>query len=352
MAVSHIKSDTIADWTGTVTVFNSQGSTATVAATDIVRPSDWNSVHNQFYTLTGNTTNSSTASGTNVVFSGAGNITLGGTGGNTFVVSGPDYISWLTRGRGLAVQIHSSSYLDGSRQSIVIPILLPQPGSFSYIRIPVSIDGTQASGSTSAASMNGSVARSETWNAVMYSLGTGISSRSLISVASDSCSSCAVYSISVAANGTQYSVTEAQTFYVEGNSSSISTGYSSSTSNYTFHTSLLTNINARRYMDVDFNNSLEAGMYWLAIGASTSSDSNSARCSTATAAIQRLITFYVDTQTNAPFLVMNQTNSLSNPLIDGIVSTNVGGTISGFPISAISSGALQPVFQITMIRQA
>jgi len=79
MAVSHVKSDTIADFTGTFTGFNSQGSTTTIAATDVVRPSDWNSAHNQFYTMAGNTTNASTASGTNVVFSGAGGLTIGGS---------------------------------------------------------------------------------------------------------------------------------------------------------------------------------------------------------------------------------------------------------------------------------
>jgi hypothetical protein len=44
-AVSHIKSNTLADWSGQVTVGNSTGGTATVQATDLVRPVDWNSVH-------------------------------------------------------------------------------------------------------------------------------------------------------------------------------------------------------------------------------------------------------------------------------------------------------------------
>src|SRR5215475_14248811 len=102
MAVSHVKSNTVADWTGTVTVFNSQGSTTSVAATNIVRPSDWDSAHNQFYTLTGNTTLSSTASGTNVVYSGAGNVTLGGSS-DTVIISGPDYWSSFAYPYGLAL---------------------------------------------------------------------------------------------------------------------------------------------------------------------------------------------------------------------------------------------------------
>lgn len=79
MPISHVKSDTIGDMTGTVTVMNSVGSTATVAATDLIRPSDWNSAHNQYLTLSGNTAGQSTISGTNIVLQGGDNITLSAT---------------------------------------------------------------------------------------------------------------------------------------------------------------------------------------------------------------------------------------------------------------------------------
>ena len=76
-AVSHFKSLTMADFTGTVTVFNSAGQFQTQAATDLVRPSNWNSAHEGFVTLSGNTSNLSTASGlTNLVLAGGNNITL------------------------------------------------------------------------------------------------------------------------------------------------------------------------------------------------------------------------------------------------------------------------------------
>lgn len=93
MAVSHIKSDTIGDFTGTITGFNSQGSTATIAATNLVRPSDWNSAHNQFYTLTGNTLGNSTASGTNVIFAASGGLSIGGSTGS-IIFSGPPNITF------------------------------------------------------------------------------------------------------------------------------------------------------------------------------------------------------------------------------------------------------------------
>lgn len=79
MALSHVKSNTIGDFTGTVTVMNSTGGTQTAAATDLVRPSDWNSAHNFFQTISGNTAGQSTASGTNLV--------IGGTNGATVSLS-------------------------------------------------------------------------------------------------------------------------------------------------------------------------------------------------------------------------------------------------------------------------
>lgn len=64
MAISHVKSVTVADGTNTT----------------LVRPGDWNSAHNQFFTLAGNTNNASAVSGTNVVLSGGNNVTLIGSG--------------------------------------------------------------------------------------------------------------------------------------------------------------------------------------------------------------------------------------------------------------------------------
>jgi hypothetical protein len=78
MSVSHLKSNIIGDFTGTVTVFNSAGATQTANATDLVRPTDWNSAHAQLLTLSGNTAGSSNFSGTNIVWAGGSNVTLSG----------------------------------------------------------------------------------------------------------------------------------------------------------------------------------------------------------------------------------------------------------------------------------
>lgn len=80
MSLLHVKSNGIGDFTGTVTVPTSNGGTETKAATDLVRPSDWNSAHNFFQTISGNTGgDASTASGTNLV--------IGGTNGASVALS-------------------------------------------------------------------------------------------------------------------------------------------------------------------------------------------------------------------------------------------------------------------------
>lgn len=78
MAIVHVKSNAVADATGTITVWNG-ATTQSVAATDVVRPSDWNSNHNYGYTITGNTTNASTVSATDVQLSGGPGIAIGGS---------------------------------------------------------------------------------------------------------------------------------------------------------------------------------------------------------------------------------------------------------------------------------
>lgn len=86
--ITHAKSDTIADFTGTVTVYDQLGSTQTVAATDLVRPSDWNSQHYINYALSGNTAGSSVVSGLDITLVGGNNVTLSAdTAGSKLVFS-------------------------------------------------------------------------------------------------------------------------------------------------------------------------------------------------------------------------------------------------------------------------
>jgi hypothetical protein len=84
MQITHVKSNTLADKTGTATYWDGS-TTGSVAATNQIRPSDWNSQHALQFTLAGNTTNQSTVSGTNVIFNGAGGVSIGGSNGSLMI---------------------------------------------------------------------------------------------------------------------------------------------------------------------------------------------------------------------------------------------------------------------------
>ena len=91
MTLKHVLVSPVADFTGTVTVFDSVASTKTEYASNIVRPSDWNSAHNQIVTLSGNTAGESVVAGTNIVWQGGPNLTLSGitaAGAATVLLSG------------------------------------------------------------------------------------------------------------------------------------------------------------------------------------------------------------------------------------------------------------------------
>jgi hypothetical protein len=147
-AFSHVKSNTIGDFTGTVTVHNSAGGTQTVAATNLVRPSDWNSVHNGYQTLLGNTDNASTWSGTNLQYSFGAGIT-GKISGNTLEFSGPQ--STLSGralvpygGRGGPIPFAQSSASLGQNSLYIYPHMLDHYLTCDHIRMPVFVTNSSS----------------------------------------------------------------------------------------------------------------------------------------------------------------------------------------------------------------
>lgn len=115
MGISHVKSNTIADFTGTVTVFGSDGATATAAATNLVRPSDWNSSHNIAFDLSGNTAGSAAISGNNITLVGGNNVTLSAeTAASKLHIIGPS-----PGGAGYTALTYQNRQLGASTQSFV-----------------------------------------------------------------------------------------------------------------------------------------------------------------------------------------------------------------------------------------
>lgn len=91
MVVQHVYNQTVADGT----------------ATSVVRPSDWNSGHNQTVSLTGNTAGTSTVSGTDVIWAGGNNITLSGSS-NSITISAPNQ-SFLIGGNNITLSSNANS---------------------------------------------------------------------------------------------------------------------------------------------------------------------------------------------------------------------------------------------------
>lgn len=140
MSVTHLKSNIVADFTGTVTVHNSQGSTTTVAASDLVRPSDWNSAHAQLWTLTGNTTQNSTASGTNIILAASGGgVSVGGSNGS-LVVSGP-----VLNGYNPHQGAESVAGQQGAGTLYLQPFALPAAVAYDRLIFPVVFSNTNNS---------------------------------------------------------------------------------------------------------------------------------------------------------------------------------------------------------------
>ena len=353
MAVSHIKSDTIADFTGTVTGFNSQGSTITIAATDLVRPVDWNSAHNQFYSLTGNTNGNSTASGSNVLFAGSGGITIGGSTG-TVVVSGPVPIT-----NSLYINhplVNSSTVtLNGASISHAVYFNVPNHLSFAFLRFP----GSMTTNSTTISTMASASATAQghivsTLNAVIYSLGTGGNSRSLQSVTSASVGFTMSHQISVT-NSTQGSYSLGVTQRVQDVSTTLTIQYSISNTNYSFTTQqIVTNFSGARYIDLPFAGSLTPGGYWLVAGLSTTTTTQGAAGLAAlTNCNVRYTANYAVSQAALSFGEMGSTNLTSNPwMFAGSFSTAGGGTTNSIPISALSSIANQAFILFMLARSA
>lgn len=150
MSVTHLKSNIVADFTGTVTVHNSQGSTTTVAASDLVRPSDWNSAHAQLWTLTGNTTQNSTASGTNIILAASGGgVSVGGSNGS-LVVSGPVLAGYHPHGLGA----ESVAGQQGAGTLYVQPVNLPAAVAFDRLVFPLVLSNTSNSSNSYTLSMS------------------------------------------------------------------------------------------------------------------------------------------------------------------------------------------------------
>lgn len=226
--------------------------------------------------------------------------------------------------------------------------------SASFLRIPVLMTMNSTTIATMAsATATASGALYSTWNAVVYSLVTGASSQSLISVASGSGGWTFSQQISVT-NSTQASHSLGFSAQAQGGGTTQTTQYSVSNTNYSFTTNAFTAFSSNRMLDIPFANSLPVGQYWLVLGYSSSSASGGAAGLAAlTNCNAKYSNHYVNSQLNLSFGVMGSTNMTSGGLLGaGSFSTAGGGTTSGFNISAISSSSNNNRLYFQLLRSA
>lgn len=140
MAVSHVKNITIADGTNT----------------DIVRGGDWNSAHNQYVTLAGNTSNASTLSGTNIVFNGSDNITLIGSN-SSIVIKGAGGGAGTQTGYVPAGNNANVHVIGQPGQHSIAFAPLPNAPNFAFDRVVLPVLFSNASNSSNSWSLSLSV---------------------------------------------------------------------------------------------------------------------------------------------------------------------------------------------------
>jgi hypothetical protein len=320
MGVIHIKSNTIGDMTGTVTVPTSNGATTTVAATDLVRPSDWNSNHSQLFTLSGNNTLvQSTVGGTNMIYQGAGGISLAGST-DTLVFSGPvgTLMSTVLAPFDNKVPQGQSSFSVGQGSIHIFPAHLESYVSADHVRMPCLI--TNSSSATASAQKG-------------YTLNFGIYSKNATNQTVLTRHYSTSYTMAASHNSNASWMLSIITAI--GNSTSYNTVSASSAG-----LNLSNSLHGSRELILPISSILPPGEWWWAINASTSSAG-------AGGAVLNISHLGVGLATyNRVGIVLNSSNSamFGQNLAMGVYSTTTGALPAAISFTQIFNAANLPVF--------
>lgn len=169
----------------------------------------------------------------------------------------------------------STTFAVNSDTMHVVPFVLPQPISASFIRVPVSMSHVSTEVAGTSANTSFTMNRSYTDAAVIFSQGVGASSLSLQMVTSSNASWVFQSSITNGATGSQFTVSYNVTYPSLGaNTQNYGTSYGVSSSAYNFSSQSVTLFTGPRFIDIPFAVSLAPGNYWLGLGRSTAFASN------------------------------------------------------------------------------
>lgn len=274
------------------------------------------------------------------------------TAGSTISVQ-PQWISSYENMEGMAGS--SALTWGGTSISHAVAFMLPWPISGSFVRLPA----LMTTNSTTIATMASATASAQgglhsTLNFVVYSLGVGANSNSLQSVASGSAGYTFSQKLSVT-NSTQGSYSLGFTAQANGASTTRTTQYSVSNTNYSFTTDqIATEWSSNRFLDIPFASSLSPGAYWAVIGMSSSTSSaGAAGLAALTNCNVRYSNHYGISQGDFSFGVMGSTNRTSGGFMGaGSFSTAGGGTTNSLDMSNISSIASLARMYFQILRSA
>jgi hypothetical protein len=283
------------------------------------------------------------ASATMALYAGA-NISLSQSS-NTISIIGPSpgggstlrlYMDFPIQGTsGLAVMA-STSY--------VRPVRFDNAYSFDWLRFPISLSAVSTTHSVSGGAGAFTASNVSTCFVVLYTKATGASSASLTSIASGSAGWTHLKSITMNTSSTNTSRTYTVSHYWTYPFGSGTTTTSQSTTgagvSLSIATGPMSNFNGIRLCDLSFPTTVPPGAYWMAIGWSSNTGSQSFSAATG----GRITHAHVGI--TQPSVALGFPGEATNSSVHwqlglGSFTTNAIGTTAGIPLSRISSSASQ-----------
>jgi hypothetical protein len=301
-------------------------------------------------------------------FEGGSNITVSqitsNNGSHTLVISAgaggaaapQSYFANIGNFAGMVTGASAITQTSGS-SIFVQPFLVPNDISASYLRLLASFnDSAVGTAGTPVVNSTFSVERYTTVGVVLYTQGTGASSRSLQYVTSSSAGLTGQTIVGAGAQSSRYTVTVAKTYPATGaTNNQYTSSYAVSSASIVISSNSNTLFTGPRYLDIPWARSFSAGNYWFGFGASTSSTTNSGNISFAGTAAMPLSINGVS-QIALSFGLVGAVTSASDHQIQiglGVWTTNSSiWSTSSVAISQVSQVVSNPQLPFQLIRQA
>lgn len=293
-----------------------------------------------------------------IVFSNSNGVSFG-LNGSTITGSAGVMGSWYQNVDGWNGMVTGGSAITQTSGSsmFIQPFFLPYSISAGYFRFLASFnDSAVGTAGTTSANTSFSAERYSTFGLVIYSQGVGASSRSIQSVGSTSAGLTGRTVYTAGAQGSQYTMSVLKTFPNSGAAAgNYNTSYAVSSASIVISSNSNTLFTGPRFLDVSFATSFAPGNYWLGIGHSTNSASNSSNISFAgTAAMP--ISLAGISQSNVSVGVLGAATSASDHQLIrglGVFTTNASLITTGsIGFNSISQVVSNPQLPFQIIREA